>query len=556
MTLALLASGCGGGSSTSSDDSEVPGDTTAPLAGDYTLLAWNDLGMHCMDSDYSVFSILPPYNNLHAQLKRRDGELVTTGVNLTYESQAGANSVWNTTSMLTDSNDPKTDFWTWAGALFGTTPADDTGLKGNKTAGTTPQPMAFNATHRWWEAEGIPITPIDDNGAKNFYPRVKVVAKDLSGAVLAEAVTVLPVSDEMDCRICHGSNATTDAAKPTAGWVGDSNPETDYRKNILRLHDELHPNAVADHQDALTTAGYTYNNAGLEATQGGGTPILCAACHSSNALPGTGVSGVPPLTQAIHGRHAGVTDPETGVTLDNTLNRNSCYRCHPGAATQCLRGAMGNAQNPDGSALMDCQSCHGNMAAVGSSAREGWLDQPNCQACHQNGVQYTSAIDPTTHLLRAALDTRFATNPNTPASGYSLYRFSTGHGALQCEACHGATHAVYPSHEAGDNLLSTTLQGHDGTVGECNACHNPVPTTLTGGPHGLHTVGQSWVNGHGHYAESSHTACAACHGADYRGSILSKTMTARQFSTEWGTKSFARGYAVGCYDCHNGPGGD
>ncbi|MBD3800982.1 MAG: hypothetical protein IE886_05935, partial [Campylobacterales bacterium] len=40
-------------------------DTTA----DYTLLAWNDLGMHCMDGkDFSVFSILPPYNNLNAQL--------------------------------------------------------------------------------------------------------------------------------------------------------------------------------------------------------------------------------------------------------------------------------------------------------------------------------------------------------------------------------------------------------------------------------------------------------------------------------------------------------
>jgi len=32
------------------------------------VLAWNNLGMHCMDSDYSVFSILPPYNTIEAQL--------------------------------------------------------------------------------------------------------------------------------------------------------------------------------------------------------------------------------------------------------------------------------------------------------------------------------------------------------------------------------------------------------------------------------------------------------------------------------------------------------
>ena len=32
------------------------------------VLGWNNLGMHCMDSDYSVFSILPPYNTIEAQL--------------------------------------------------------------------------------------------------------------------------------------------------------------------------------------------------------------------------------------------------------------------------------------------------------------------------------------------------------------------------------------------------------------------------------------------------------------------------------------------------------
>jgi hypothetical protein len=31
------------------------------------ILGWNNLGMHCMDSDYSVFSILPPQHD-RAQL--------------------------------------------------------------------------------------------------------------------------------------------------------------------------------------------------------------------------------------------------------------------------------------------------------------------------------------------------------------------------------------------------------------------------------------------------------------------------------------------------------
>ncbi len=32
--------------------------------------------MHCMDSDYSVFSILPPYNTIQAHLINASGQLV------------------------------------------------------------------------------------------------------------------------------------------------------------------------------------------------------------------------------------------------------------------------------------------------------------------------------------------------------------------------------------------------------------------------------------------------------------------------------------------------
>jgi len=41
-----------------------PGHAAVPasFAATQTLVGWNDLGMHCMDADYSVFSILPPFN--------------------------------------------------------------------------------------------------------------------------------------------------------------------------------------------------------------------------------------------------------------------------------------------------------------------------------------------------------------------------------------------------------------------------------------------------------------------------------------------------------------
>ncbi|MCZ7634918.1 MAG: hypothetical protein M5U12_01925 [Verrucomicrobia bacterium] len=34
----------------------------------HALVGWNDLGMHCLDADFSVFSLLPPFNTIHAQL--------------------------------------------------------------------------------------------------------------------------------------------------------------------------------------------------------------------------------------------------------------------------------------------------------------------------------------------------------------------------------------------------------------------------------------------------------------------------------------------------------
>jgi hypothetical protein len=52
-------------------------------------LGWNNLGMHCMDSDYSVFSILPPYNTIEAQLIV-GGKLIKAGAGytVTYEAIA------------------------------------------------------------------------------------------------------------------------------------------------------------------------------------------------------------------------------------------------------------------------------------------------------------------------------------------------------------------------------------------------------------------------------------------------------------------------------------
>ena len=84
------------------------------LAANNQILGWNNLGMHCMDSDYSVFSILPPYNTIEAQLIV-GGKLVTngSGYTVTYQAVADPSGSLNSTAM------GKGNYYTYAQSLFG-----------------------------------------------------------------------------------------------------------------------------------------------------------------------------------------------------------------------------------------------------------------------------------------------------------------------------------------------------------------------------------------------------------------------------------------------------
>jgi hypothetical protein len=535
----------------------------ASAVANYTVLGWNNLGMHCMDADFSVLCLLPPYNTIHAQVIDSQGHLLTLqgGFSVSYQAMADPDGSINTISA------GKTNFWQFVSPLFGLSLPVDVGLPvpgpnsfAMPGADNLPQSMQFENNSRWFAAYGIPITPIDDSGLPNAYPMMRLTIK--SGATtLASSDIVLPVSAEMDCRACHASGSGP-AAMPQAGWVNEPNVQRDFRLNILRIHDErMLANPLFT--NALATAGYDAN--GLYATVANhGVPILCARCHLSEALPGSGINGIPPLTQVIHTMHGTVTDPTNNLTLDAADNRSACYRCHPGSTTRCLRGAMGKAVASDGTMLMQCQSCHGSMSVVGAANRTGWLNEPACQNCHtgtaisNNGqIRYDSAFTVGSQP-RTAVDATFATNANAPAAGLSLYRFSSDHGGLYCEACHGSTHAEFPSSHKNDNLYSIKLQRHEGMLVECLSCHPTMPNTINGGPHGLHPISQSWATQHSNAVENNGAAqCRVCHGADYTGTVLSRAQANRTFNTgDFGTKFFWRGYQIGCFTCHNGPGNE
>jgi hypothetical protein len=546
VSVALLFSYSGGPASLQArpSSSAPAGDTQlgAATTSAYALVAWSELGMHCIDGkDYSIFSVLPPYNIIHAQLLKR-GEPpvpVTSGVTITYQAMADAKKSINTTSST------KTNFWTYVQVLFHSNPPPNTGLAGYKVQSTTPVKMAYNTTVGYWEAVGVPTVGYDDAGHFNPYPMAKLIAKNSTGTVLAAASIVLAVSDEMSCSTCHKSG-TDPAAEPASGWVNNSDPAKDTKLNILKRHDDRWN--IAGYLTQLKAKGYNYKST-LYQTAVGGTPVLCAACHSDNALGLPGLAGIGAEASDMHTLHGRQILQSNGQTLDQNSkvdDNKSCYLCHPGPVTQCKRGAMNKVL---------CSSCHGTLSYAGNPSRNPWLIEPSCQLCHQNRQRYTTAFG-SSGSWRAVTDQTFATSQNVPVAGADLYRYSSGHGTVFCSACHGSPHAEYPTLQANDSVYPRKLQGYVARITECSVCHTSVPVTPNGGPHRVHTIGQAWVEGHHDYAQGNLQACAYCHGADYKGTALSVAKVARTFNAgDYGTKTFPAGHQFNCYDCHNGPNG-
>ena len=100
---------------------------------------------------------------------------------------------------------------------------------------------------------------------------------------------------------------------------------------------------------------------------------------------------------------------------------------------------------------MGCTDCHGGMEEVKSNPNP-WLNEPRCDTCHT--------------------EQKYAQNN-------ALYRLSTGHGGLYCEACHDSTHAIATSSQPLDAIKFINLQGYAGTLSKCTVCHLTEPGGTT-----------------------------------------------------------------------------
>lgn len=524
------------------------------LAAGTALLGWSETALHETDgTDVSVYAIAPPYNTIHAQLIV-GGLLVTnaTGISVSYQAVADLNGSINSTSL------GKGNFYQYAQALFGKPLAPDQGLDGFAMPGKNnqSQPMTFDAAQNCFTASGIPITPYDDQGRKNYYPLMRLIARDSTNNILASTDIVLPVSDEMDCRACHASGSQTEA-RPPSGWAWHVDAQKDYKLNVLRSHDD-HLLGSAAYSKVLKLVGY--NQAGLVATVlKDAQPVLCVRCHGSAALPGTGAPAMRPLTQLMHTKHSYVTNPRSGEFLTSSTNSSSCLLCHAGPEARLMRGVHHNTIATNGSLAMQCQSCHGSISAVGAAGRKGWVDEPKCQSCHtgaavnNSGALRFSTVFDGSGQIRQPANLTYATETNVPTDGLALFRASHGHGGINCAACHGSAHAEWLSTQTNDNLQGQQLQSNEGggVLTACSVCHVVTPSPATGGPHGMHPVDSRWASNHD---QGSRTQCQTCHGADYRGTVISWAQGNRTYGGDINSQ-FWHGFQIGCYTCHAGPNG-
>jgi hypothetical protein len=279
--------------------------------------------------------------------------------------------------------------------------------------------------------------------------------------------------------------------------------------------------------------------------------------------------------------------PVVNAFVQDKINQ-SCYQCHPGQNTKCLRGAMFNGG-------LICQDCHGGMKQVGNdfslnfsaatpfpagadmTKRIPWANVPKCQSCHTGDAVSNLGITDSTvirakdgiRLLQAfrtndtvnatpitATNKRFAENES--GANTVLYRLSKGHSGLFCESCHGSTHAEWPvlpesgASVSNDNMAAIQMQGHTGKIIECTACHaaGSLPVSL-GGPHGMHPVGDSrFISGHEDIVSGNNRAqCQACHGLTGQGTVLSQVAVNRTV----GNRTFTKGEQISCNRCHGNP---
>ncbi|WP_367026059.1 multiheme c-type cytochrome [Methylococcus sp. ANG] len=441
------------------------------------------------------------------------------------------------------------------------------------------------------------------------------------------------VNGPTQCTGCH--NTGMRSVPFDEGWwaMGDFDPtsmdyDPNYTISMHRFHGELQwndaktdivrkPNGIYERWDWKTKGRNTRTLFPIFDDQGNELPMEenCLKCHSGQ--------------REQHYRDRMAT---AGVT---------CYDCHGDMLAVGEAFPMDYPNHKDKLGSTDLRDY-----------RLGWFDNPDCGSCHvgdaNKGADKTNGFFSAGVMKRAfdevdlSATTRAVdrSDPNSrrfsaaPLKNYQatfttdvmtmdpvtmemtdtmvdkqvdapVFRFGKDrHGNVPCAACHGAAHSIWPNSDpsANDNVTALQLQGHTGTILECNVCHTAdsfakkedldggqysgdAQTGILGGPHDMHPVndpywwkgaqgdgangdGTTYGGWHNDYAKlpgmKGEDQCAACHGNDHKGTRLSKTPVDRVFDfrgydgkklKKAGFKTkvvkVAAGTSIGCDTCHS-----
>lgn len=384
---------------------EIP--SFVPESGEYVLLAWSRLGINARADATDLWTLSPTASDIQAQLILRGEtpEIITDGVSLHYSVE----EAFSTTD------------------LAGTMEVGD----------------------GYFVAENILVSPYFQSGSYSPYPLFTIEARDDNGTTLAKTKVVVPVSTEMGCKNCHGGEWRVD---------GRAGLSTETALNILKDHDRLSGTDLVSRAET-------------------GKVTSCQSCHDSQDD-----SGNLNLSASLHGFHA---------LFLQQRGAEACDLCHPSSAkgaTQCMRGI----HNQIG---LDCINCHGSMednaitllkfeenqgkqratqlmAHLTSqsgedkekiSAREPWVNEPDCLTCHQDFE---------------APETDVAFNSWSEDSKGLYHNKTDETGQIFCASCHGSAHAEYPAtNPYGDNLDTIQPMQYQkepfpiGSNTNCAVCH-------------------------------------------------------------------------------------
>ncbi len=392
------------------------------LSSEYVVFAWSDTGMHMMSPAYDQVILSPPYSSLFVQVVRRGDppRLAIGDVSVEYR-------ILNNT--FSYGKRAYGGFWDNAGVFGQPGLAHDTGLNFVDPAihnGLSGSMLPF-LDH--FEADGIPVTPVDDSGAWNPFQVAEVTVKDQTGNVVATTQATIPVSDEIGCAKCHGSDPYAD---------------------ILAKHDAAHATDLVAHQ-----------------------PVLCWSCHGSPLYQYPLQAGIEFLSRAIHTAHQ-----TTGAL---------CLDCHPGPSGSASR-TIAHTPRFDCSN----RRCHGDLVTfVKTFTRNGripWQDEPKCTRCHGSPREEDTGPflfrDSRGHaglFCSSCHGAAHATVPSRTASDnfQALQYQSDPHTIGSCKPCHEGSKgqspfAKFADEHAGPNPDNATA---------CHVCHTSISAGTGRWPH-------------------------------------------------------------------------